>query len=58
MTIAATVSFGRRQILDGARVCFARYGYEGATVALKAGQASGVDLEIIRGTLSAAFVGP
>ena len=31
---------------------------EGATVALKAGQASGVDLEIVRGTLSAAFVGP
>src|SRR5437763_1240506 len=22
----------RRQILDGSRVCFARYGYEGATV--------------------------
>jgi len=31
---------------------------EGATVGLKAGQASGVDLEIVRGTLSAAFVGP
>jgi hypothetical protein len=31
---------------------------EGTTVALKAGQASGVDLEIIRGTLSAAFAGP
>jgi hypothetical protein len=31
---------------------------EGTTVALKAGQASGVDLEIVRGTLSAAFAGP
>jgi hypothetical protein len=31
---------------------------EGAKVALKAGQASGEDLEVIRGTLSAAFVGP
>ncbi len=31
---------------------------EGATVALLAGQASGVDLELVRGTLSAAFVGP
>ena len=31
---------------------------EGATIGLRAGQASGVDLEIVRGTLSAAFVGP
>lgn len=31
---------------------------EGTTVALKAGQASGVDLEVVRGTLSAAFAGP
>jgi hypothetical protein len=31
---------------------------EGATIALRAGQASGVDLEAVRGTFSAAFVGP
>ena len=31
---------------------------EGALIALKAGQASGDDLEIVRGSLSAAFVGP
>jgi hypothetical protein len=31
---------------------------EGATIGLRAGQASGVDLEVVRGTLSAAFVGP
>jgi hypothetical protein len=31
---------------------------EGAMIALKAGQASGDDLEIVRGSLSAAFVGP
>ena len=31
---------------------------EGDTVALQAGQASGVPLEIVRGTLSAAFVSP
>jgi hypothetical protein len=31
---------------------------EGATFGLRAGQASGVDLELVRGTLSAAFVGP
>ena len=30
---------------------------EGATIALRAGQASGVPLEVVRGTLSAAFVG-
>jgi len=31
---------------------------EGATFGLRAGQASGVDLELVRGTLSAAFVSP
>jgi hypothetical protein len=31
---------------------------EGDTIALRAGQASGVPLEVVRGTLSAAFVGP
>jgi hypothetical protein len=31
---------------------------EGATIGLRAGQASGVDLEVVRGTLSAAFVSP
>jgi hypothetical protein len=31
---------------------------EGDTIGLRAGQASGVDLELVRGTLSAAFVGP
>ena len=31
---------------------------EGATIGLRAGQASGVDLELVRGTLSAAFVSP
>ena len=30
---------------------------EGVTIALRAGQASGVPLEVVRGTLSAAFVG-
>jgi hypothetical protein len=30
---------------------------EGDTIGLRAGQASGVDLELVRGTLSAAFVG-
>jgi hypothetical protein len=31
---------------------------EGDTIGLRAGQASGVDLELVRGTLSAAFVSP
>ena len=31
---------------------------EGATIGLRAEKASGVDLEVVRGTLSAAFVGP
>jgi hypothetical protein len=31
---------------------------EGATIGLRAGQGSGVSIDLVRATLSAAFVGP